>query len=134
MALLSGLFAVALFVPNAKVDLPLGTWKVQVEGEVSGDLVITEVKPDGRLCGTVFGKPLAGTWDGTVLSFHVSHVRHSYDRYSSFSARLVQEKQGTKVRYTLTGTETGFISGCYIYEYLPPRGWKAHLEAPDNKK
>ena len=124
MALLSSLLAVALFAPSPKADLPLGTWKVQVEGEVSGDLVITEVKPDGRLCGTAFGKPLDGTWDGTVLSFHVSH---GHDLYSSFSARLVQEKQGETVRCKLTGTRTSMLSACYLDEQLPVRRWEARL-------
>jgi hypothetical protein len=129
MALISGLLAVALCVPNPRTDLPLGTWKVQVEGEEAGALVITEVKPDGKLCGTAFGKPLDGTWDGAILSFHVS----GHGLYYMFSARLVQQKQGAKVRYTLTGMRTALLSACYLYKPLPPRGWEAHLEAPANE-
>jgi hypothetical protein len=140
MALLSGLLAMVLVGPTSKADLPLGTWRVQIAGRVSGDLVITEVKPDRTLCGTAFGKPLVGSWDGEVLSFSKQTddgeaLRAGVQRLSiSFAGRLVREQQGEKVRYTLTGTETRFITGCYIHTFLPSREWKAHLEAPDHQK
>jgi hypothetical protein len=104
--------------------LPPGTWAVHVEGEGAGDLVITAVKPDGKLCGTAFGKPLDGTWDGAVLSFRVSH---GHDLYSTYSARLVREKQGELVRCKLSGTRTSLLSACYLYEHLPVRRWEASL-------
>jgi hypothetical protein len=134
MALLSGLLAVALFAPNPKADLPLGTWKMQGEGEVPTDLVITEVKPDGKLEGAVFGKPLNGTWDGTVLSFRDSRDYNLYRRERTFSARLVREKQGAKEQPTLTGMRTDWLSGCYIDMHLPAGAWKAHLKAPAKQK
>jgi hypothetical protein len=133
MALFSGLLAVALVVPTVKADLPPGTWKVQDGGRAESDLVITGVKPDGTLCGTAFGQPLDGRWDGTVLSFHVRHDRAVYKVCDSFSARLVREQQGAQVRYTLTGMHTHHISGCYIEQHRF-NDWKAHLEAPGHEK
>jgi hypothetical protein len=134
MTLFPTVLAVILFGPSATADLPTGTWKVQYEGLTTGDLVIIEVKPDGKLCGTAFGQPLYGTWDGEVLSFRVDQPYPAGHRYLSFSGRLVRDQQGLPVRYLLTGTQTGHISACYEQRFLPPREWKAHLEVPAHEK
>ena len=128
------LTAVALFCVTSRAvadDLPVGTWKVQLDDKWQSELLITKVKPDGEVVGEVFGKPIEGKWDGTKLSFLVSHGN---DLHSSFEGWLLQDKQGEKVRHTLTGVRKSFVhDGCYLFQELPSRGWYAHLD-PLNKK
>ena len=135
MALLSRiscLAAFALFCGTARSvadELPVGSWKVRLDGNSQSDLLIAEVKPDGKVVGEVFGKPIDGKWDGTKLTFLVSH---GDDLKSSFEGWLLQEKQGGKVRYTLMGVRKTSVYRCYFGFELPSREWYAHLK-PQNK-
>src|SRR5262249_8351686 len=45
-----GRYGTVTLLGAAAAEPPVGTWKVQVEGGAAGDLVITDVKPDGKLC------------------------------------------------------------------------------------
>jgi hypothetical protein len=135
--LVVALFAMAAPIASAG-ELPLGVWKLDAKKSVSSapsaELVIKEVNPDGTVIGQVFGKPIAGKWDGTKLVFGVrAQPGHEFDRldtYSSFEGSLVQEKQGTRVRFRLVG----FRQSWRCYEYLGRIEWSAHLDPVGRKK
>src|SRR5262245_10385913 len=112
-------------------ELPVGTWKLHVGGEDPSDLVITEVKSDGKVIAEVFGRPIEGKWDGKKLSFQTGRKGTVPAEQWSFDGWVVKEKQGENVRYTLTGS---FKITMYCVQIELRSGWYAHRDLVAKKK
>jgi hypothetical protein len=124
---------VVLFFGNevraVAAPLPVGTWQVHANPNRHGELVITAVMEDGAVVGTLYGKPLKGTWNGTKLS--VTYHDASTVCYEGW---LVEEKKGDRVRYTLTGSWKFWTAypvhdeNGVLQSWFTAGGWYAQLD------
>lgn len=106
-------------------ELPKGVWKVRAAEDLHGELVIKTLKADGSVEGSIFGKPLTSSWDGTRLSFKFG-VENWYEGW------LVQEKRGEQIRYTLTGVRRQ-LTVFSVSGWHEAGGWYAQRDVPAKK-
>jgi hypothetical protein len=115
------LIASAPLVWAADPRLPTGTWSVAASKDA---LVISEVKSDGTVKAKLLGQEVTGTWKKGVLTL-------SDGKSGTIEARLLAEPQEKgKVKYTLTGTHTIFVTDFPVEPAIPARrvvGWYAQM-------
>jgi hypothetical protein len=114
---------------TAGPSLPLGPWQLNANGQW-GQLLITEVTPEGELRGTIDGEPIVGVWDAAAQQITFTLVRNPSDpaRVRLFTGYLFQHAGGLQgigtVTYTLTGTLTA-LAGPGAVTPRTTYGWYA---------
>jgi hypothetical protein len=120
----TALAALLWAVPAMAETFPVGVWQVNAGPDGRGELVIKAIKNDGALEGTIFGKPIEGTWDGTRFSFKFRDVTEKW-----YEAWLLKETQGTRLHWTLTGVRKFFTFYAAPGDnWYTGGGWYAHLD------